>query len=358
MTDGTSSLDAAVDAVLRDGLDEEVYLGAGAVVGDADGVTTLSTVGYETADAVDVVTPATRFDVASLTKPVVTATVAHRLVERGRFDFEATLDEYVDAAAGTARGDVPVRTLLTHTSGLPPYKSFPFGWENADALLESLYVSPLSPLAAPDEWFVYSDLNFVHLADALREATGDSLADLANEHVFEPCGMADAQLGPLAGDADVAATADDFWRERHLRGEINDFIGAVMDGESGNAGLFATVPDLARFASALLDDGRGANDRLLAPSTVRLLRTDAIPYLDRPHGLGWRLAHGGQPAASWSDETFGHTGYTGTSLWIDPVRDQFAVLCTNRLLAGTDGEEMAAFRRRFHAAVAGATEDP
>jgi len=288
----------------------------------------------------------------------VTATVAHRLVERGRFDLEATLDEYVDAAAGTARGEVPIRTLLTHTSGLPPYKSFPFEWDDADALLASLYESPLAPLAAPDEWFVYSDLNYVHLADALRQATGESLADLAATRAFESAGITDAHLGPLEADADLAATADDFWRERHLRGEINDFIGAVMAGESGNAGLFATVPDLVQFASALLYGGRGSDGRLLAPSTTEAVRSDAISHLDRPHGLGWRLAHAGQPAPTWSDAAFDHTGYTGTSLWVDPERDQFAVFCTNRLLTDTDNDEMAAFRRRFHAAVAGAADDP
>lgn len=356
MTADAPSLGAAVDEALRDGLDHGVYRGAAAAVGDANGPARVSTVGHETAEAVDPVTGATRFDVASLTKPVVTATVAHRLVERGAFDLEATLGSYVDAAEGTPRGDIPVRTLLTHTSGLPPYKSFPFGWNGPEELLASLYESPLALLASPDEWFVYSDLNFVHLADALRHATEESLAALAGKHVFEPAGMDDAAVGPLDATADVAATHDAFWRDRTLRGEINDFIGAVMDGESGNAGLFATAGDLAAYASALLDDDRNEAGRLLAPSTVETLRRDAIPHLDRPHGLGWRLAHEGRPAPTWSDAAFGHTGYTGTSLWIDPDREQFAVLLTNRLLADTDSEEMAAFRRRFHAAIAGAAD--
>jgi CubicO group peptidase (beta-lactamase class C family) len=356
MTSDERSLAESVDATLQTGLDEGIYRGAAAAVGDAERVMVVSTVGHET-DATDApVTPATRFDVASLTKPVVTATITHRLVERGVFDLEATLGTYVDAAAGTPRADIPIRTLLTHTSGLPPYKAFPFGWESPEALLESLYESPLALLAEPDDLFVYSDLNFVHLADALRHATGDSLASLAETHVFEPGGMDDAVLGPLDASEDLATTYDGLWRDRHLRGEINDFIGAVMEGESGNAGLFATVTELAEFARRLLADDCKAEGHLLAPSTVETLRSDAISHLDRPHGLGWRLAHEGNPAPSWSDASFGHAGYTGTSLWIDPERESFAVLLTNRLLTDTSGETMAGFRRRFHAAVAAAID--
>lgn len=358
MTRDDQTLDDTVDAILQAGVDEGVYHGAAAAIGDASSIRAVSTVGHETDEADVQVTDATRFDVASLTKPVVTSTVAHRLVERGVFDLEATLDTYVDAAAGTERGGIPIRTLLTHTSGLPPYKSFPFGWEDPESLLESLYNSPLSLLAEPDELFVYSDLNFVHLADALRHATGESLASLAAIHVFEPAGMDEAAMGPLDADGNLAATYDGLWRDRRLRGEINDFIGAVMEGESGNAGLFATVTDSAEFARTLLADEHRADGRLLAPSTIETLRMDAIPHLDQPHGLGWRRAYEGQPAPTWSDASFGHTGYTGTSLWIDPDRNLFAVLLTNRLLTETSASKMASFRRRFHAAVAGVIDHP
>lgn len=357
MTDENRSSADGIEDLLERGLRDGIYEGAAAAVGDADGTGHVVTVGTEAGAGSAPVTRATRFDVASLTKPVVTATVALRLVERGRFDLEATLGTYVDSAAGTERGSIPIRTLLTHTSGLPPYKSFPFGWDSREALLSSLYDSPLALLAEPDEWFVYSDLNFVHLADALRHATGESLASLAATHVFEPAGMADAALGPLTDDDNVAATRDERWRDRQLRGEIHDYIGAVMEGEGGNAGLFATIDDLAGFAHALLDGGHGPGEAVLAPSTVETLRRDAISHLDRPHGLGWRLAHGGQPAPTWSPAAYGHTGFTGTSLWLDPERDRFAVLLTNRLLTDATGDDVAAFRRRFHAGVADVADD-
>lgn len=351
MTEEDCSSTDVIEELLERGHQDGIYEGAAAAVGDTGGVSHVETVGTEAGAGSAPVTRATRFDVASLTKPVVTATIALRLVERGRFDLETTLGAYVESAAGTERGSIPIRTLLTHTSGLPPYKSFPFGWDSREALLASLYDSPLALLAEPDEWFVYSDLNFVHLADALRHATGDSLASLARTHVFEPAGMADAALGPLTDDENVAATRDERWRERQLRGEIHDYIGAVMEGEGGNAGLFATIDDLAGFANALLDGGQDSEGKVLASSTVETLRRDAIAHLDRPHGLGWRLAHGGQPAPTWSPAAFGHTGFTGTSLWLDPERDQFAVLLMNSLLTDATGDDLAGFRRRFHAGI-------
>jgi len=169
----------------------------------------------------------------------------------------------------------------------------------------------------------------------------------------------DAAIGPVDAEG-TAATRDRRWRERTLRGEIHDYPAAAMDGEAGNAGLFATAPALARFARALLRAGASAGglEGVLAPETVECIRSDAIPDLDSApgrQGLGWRLADGATPAPTWSDAAFGHTGFTGASIWIDPSRDRFAVLLTTHLLPD-DPEPMADLCERFHAAV-GATRD-
>lgn len=347
----------ALAELLVDGRESGLFTGAAAVIGDRDDHA-VRTVGTEAGPGSAPVTEETRFDVASLTKPIVTTTIALRLLERGMFDIGDVLGSYVPPLSGTPRGAIPVQTLLTHTSGLPPYKSFPFGWGSRESLMQSLYRSHLGLLSDPDEWFVYSDLNFVHLADALRRATDASLTDLAAEHVFDPVGMTNSAMGPLDAAKDVAATRDYRWRERTLRGEIHDYIGAVMNGEGGNAGLFATAPELALFARTLLTDGRvpesadASAGRLLAPATVKRCRSDEISEADRPHGLGWRLAHEGAPAPQWSDSSFGHTGFTGCSLWIDPVRGRFVVLLTNRPFATEETSPLAAFRTRFHAVAA------
>lgn len=338
--DGLSSL-------LQCGLDDGVFEGAVAAIGSSASESVVAAVGSPTRERTESVSASTRFDAASLTKPVVTTTIALRLFERGRLDLREQLSAYIPAVAGTSRGEIPIRTLLTHTSGLPPYKSFPFGWESKDDLLESLYTSPLGLIAEPEELFVYSDLNFVFLADALRHLTNQSLEELARQHVFEPIGMEDAALGPIDAD-DVAATEDQRWRNRTLRGEIHDYMGAVMEGEGGNAGLFVSIEDLGQMGKLLLNDGILDGTQVLTPSTVSLLRRDANTTLDQPHGLGWRIASSDQPSAAWSRTAIGHTGFTGTSLWIDDDRDCYAALLTNRLLTDPSSDTITAYRRRFH----------
>ncbi|WP_313691804.1 serine hydrolase domain-containing protein [Halorarum halobium] len=342
----------SLSTLLRRGVEADAYVGAAAAVGDADGGLAVDCVGFEDERGGDPVTRETRFDVASLTKPVVTTTVCARLLERDTVQLWAPLAEYVPPLEGTARGEIPLRDLLCHTSGLPPYKSFPFGWESPEALRESLYTSHLGLLADPGEWFVYSDLNFVHLADALARAAGESLSSLASAHVFDPLGMERASLGPLEATSDVAATRDHRWRNERLRGEIHDYIGAVLGAESGNAGLFATIEDLTPVARMLLGDGALDGSRVLSASTVRRLTSNQTPDADRPHGLGWRLPHDGSPSGPWSERSFGHTGFTGTSIWIDPDAGRFAILLTNHLLTGESSTELSNVRAKFHAAVA------
>lgn len=351
MSDITPDGHKSLESILEAGVDEGVFRGAAAAVGSAAGVDRIATVGYATHDSSTPVTEQTMFDLASLTKPIVTTTIALRQLERGTLDLTATLGEYVPRAAGTDRGTIPIRALLTHTSGLPPYKSFPFGWDSKESLLESLYDSPLGLLAEPGEWFVYSDLNFVHLADVLRHIADASLAELAEHHIFDPADLENATLGPLDTTTNVAMTKDRRWRNRRLQGEIHDYIGAVMEGESGNAGLFGSVEDVARIGQLLLADGRIDGTQVLAPSTVELLQRDQIPALERPHGLGWRRAYEDAPSPTWSPASFGHTGFTGTSLWVDPDRDLYAVLLTNRLLTDPSGDAIASFRTSFHETV-------
>ena len=289
----------------------------------------------------------TVFDLASLTKPVVTATVALALTEAGRIGLSDELGRHVSELDGTPRGDIELVGLLTHTSGLRAYEFDP-DWTSREQTLDGLFDRSLRE-ADPGERHEYSCLNYVHLAAALRRATGESLSALAREHVFEPAGMTDARLGPTDAEP-IAATYDHEYRDQVLRGEIHDPLGHAMDGESGNAGLFGTAGDLCRFARALLNGGTVEGSRLLSPATIARLSNDHIPEADEPHSLGWRLARGQYPGLPWSGDAIGHTGYTGTSLWIDPANDRFAGLLTNQVYGGKE-TGLIRFRERFHGLV-------
>ncbi|WP_158059654.1 serine hydrolase domain-containing protein [Halorussus halophilus] len=348
----TGSTDDPLDAYLTRGLDENVYPGAVAAVGTTDGVDRISAVGDRDPERNAPATPSTVFDAASLTKPVVTTTTALALVESGEIALSDELERHLPELAGYRRGKIRLDQLLTHSSGLQPY-AFDESWASTDDVLSGLRDRSLLD-ADPGSRHEYSCLNFVYLAEALRRATGQSLAELANTHVFGPAGMNNSRLGPLADDVDeaVAATFDHEYRECTLRGEVHDPLGWAMNGESGNAGLFTTVDDLAAFAQAFLS----ADGTLLSGATVDRLQGDWLSDCEDRHSLGWRLADGTYPAPNWSLCGLGHTGYTGTSLWLDHERDLFAVLLTNQVY---DGKEtgLVRFRECFHAMVAAGAFD-
>jgi CubicO group peptidase (beta-lactamase class C family) len=344
--DGPPTTDSLTE-LLETGLAEGAFPGAVAAVGDSAGTDRTVAVGERDPEETLPATTETVFDCASLTKPVVTATVALALTEAGEIALSDSLERHVPALSDTERAEVELVELLTHTSGFQPY-AFDPEWETPEETLSGLSDRSLCDVE-PGERYEYSCLNFVHLAEALRRATGESLADLAERYVFDPAEMESAGMGPTDAEP-IAATYDHEYRDRTLRGEVHDPLGNAMDGESGNAGLFATAADVARFARALLNGGRIEGKQLLSPATVARLSEDHALDVDEPHSLGWRLARGQYPGLPWSGESFGHTGYTGTSLWIDPTNDRFAVLLTNQVYAGKD-TGLIRFRERFHGLV-------
>ncbi|WP_266081410.1 serine hydrolase domain-containing protein [Haladaptatus caseinilyticus] len=335
----------SLEAVLERGRDEGVYPGAVAALGSTAGIEQVAVVGERDPERDKEMTRETVFDAASVTKPVVTATTALSLVEAGIITLSDELRQHVSNLDGHRRGRIRLLELLTHSSGFQPY-SFSESWRSPTDVLDGLRNRSILE-AEPGSRNEYSCLNFVYLAEALRQATGRSLSKLAEAHVFNSVNMKNSSLGPLTDSSSVAATYDHQYRDRTLRGEVHDPLGWAMDGQSGNAGLFTTVDDLAAFARAYL----AADGTLLSHATVERLQDDWVPELNIRHSLGWRLADETYPAPNWSRTGLGHTGYTGTSLWLDHDRDRFAVLLTNQI---HDGKEtgLIRFRERLHAMIA------
>ncbi len=282
------------------------------------------------------------FDLASLTKPIATATAIMILAEQGRLSLHEKVNTYIPDFIpyaddkGKPAEDVRLWHLMTHTSGLPPYTDA--------AEIEKLYGKPcpveslvvhighLPKTGPPGAQFTYSCLNYITLAGIVKKITRMSIAEFAAQAIFKPLGMARTFYNPPAEFLKLCVptlVVDG----KPLLGVVHDPLARVQGGISGNAGLFSTADDLAVFAEMLLNKGEYNGVRILSPLTVERMTSiyPKVPAFGR--GLGWDLA---SPYASVAGDLFGpgsygHSGYTGTSIWMDPETQTAVILLTNRI---------------------------
>lgn len=330
----------SLDPIVLDGIRQGAYPGAALVIGRHDTILFAKGYGHLTwSPASRTVDPdSTLYDLASLTKVVATTPALMLLVERGRVRLDAAVATYLPELAGTATGTVTVRQLLAHTSGLradipdPELKALP----DSAALMRRIFAE--RPRFAPGTRVVYSDLNAILLGEVVRRAAGEPLDVFATREIFTPLGLGSTMFRPPARlRARIAPTG--VWHGHPVAGVVNDGSAFKLRGVSGNAGLFASASDVARFARFMLGEGALDGRRLLSAATVRLFTTRAADF---GHGtearaLGWQALPTGETVSSagtrFGPKSYGHTGWTGTSLWIDPERDLFVVLLTNRAYA-------------------------
>ena len=286
-------------------------------------------------------TPDTVFDAASLTKVVATTTAVMQLVEQGRLRLTDRVAAYVTGFERYGKGTITIRHLLTHTSGLRPDLELEVEFDGYDeAIARAVEEVPTSP---PDKRFVYSDINFFLLGHVVWKVSGEPLDKYTRAHVFEPLGMVDTMfLPPTTLHARIAPT------ERcsrlgwpcgepgytMLRGTVHDPTARRMGGVAGHAGLFTTARDLSRFARALLNGGSLGGARILSPLTVQRMTTPSTPPdMAAVRGLGWDIdsQYASNRGELFPFGSYGHTGWTGTSLWIDPHTNSYVVFLSNRV---------------------------
>jgi len=289
------------------------------------------------------------FDLASLTKVVATTAMAMFLYERGLVDLEAPVTAITPEFAGDdKRRDVTVRMLLAHNSGLPAYEKLFLRSKTREALLRAAFATPLT--AVPGTHAEYSDIGFIILGVALERLADESLDAFCQREVFGPLGMTHTTFNPThALRASIPPTADDrSFRHRIIQGEVQDENASVLGGIAGHAGLFSTAEDLATFAHAMLNGGRP----ILRSTTVELFSRRESEPEDTSRALGWDMPSApSQSGKYFSSRSFGHLGYTGTSLWIDPDRQLSITLLTNRTWPDCQNQAIKQVRPAFHDAV-------
>jgi CubicO group peptidase (beta-lactamase class C family) len=332
----TPALDSVAD-FLTAKAQEDAFPGGVLVIGRRGAVAYTAAVGHYGDDDPRPVDESTVYDLASLTKVVGLTTAVMLLVADGALDLDRPVVEYVPEFAGGGRNDVLVRHILTHTSGAPA--RILLFQETADAEEAMSRVHGMELENPPGEHYTYSDMGPILLAQVVERVAGTPFDAFLDERVFGPLGMSDTRFRPPAQWRErIAPTEDDPWRGRLLRGEVHDENAFHLGGVAGHAGLFSTGPDLARFAAWLLDAYHGrlrADYRPLLPAPlVRRFTTRQPGPEGSTRALGWDTPTPGGGLSSGhllDSSSFGHTGFTGTSVWIDPVRDLFIILLTNRV---------------------------
>jgi serine-type D-Ala-D-Ala carboxypeptidase len=301
------------------------------------------------------VTIATIFDLASVSKAVATTSMAMILYERGLIDLEAPVVSIVPEFAGSdaRRCDVTVRMLLAHSSGLPAYEKLFLKAKFRDELLAAAFTTPLT--ADPGTRAEYSDIGFIILAIALERVADESLDRFCQREIFGPLGMLHTAYNPpVSWRTAIPPTADErTFRKRIIQGEVQDENASVLGGVAGHAGLFATAEDMATFSHVLLQGGRP----LVRPETLDLFTRRETSPAGTSRALGWdTLSSPSQSGKHLSHRSFGHLGYTGTSLWIDPERHLSITLLTNRTWPDCSNKAIKDVRPAFYDAVVEALE--
>jgi uncharacterized protein YbbC (DUF1343 family)/CubicO group peptidase (beta-lactamase class C family) len=370
---------AYIDAAVTEAIQRKELPGAVVLVARRGGVVWRKAYGARAlVPAREEMTVDTVFDLASLTKVVATATSVMILVERGKIRLGDPVSRYIPELKGEGRERVTVEHLLTHRSGYAPDFDLSEQWQGYEEMLKHLYAEPLR--SAPGARFVYSDINFITLGEVVRRVSGETLDVFARKNIFEPLGMKDTGFRPivpgstaeanvrriaptesvkgmksyLGGTGDAGPGA-----ETMLRGRVHDPTANRMGGVAGHAGLFSTADDLAVFCQMILNGGEYNGARILSPLGVaEMTRPRQVTEDGGARGLGWDVntTFSSNRGDIFPAGSFGHTGFTGTSVWLDPASETFVVFLSNRVHPDGKGD-VGPLRARVANVVASAVTD-
>jgi beta-N-acetylhexosaminidase len=298
----------------------------------------------------------TIYDLASLSKAIGTTSAAMMLYESGRLLLDVPVQDYLPELKGPNKEKVQVRNLLTHSAGLPAFLPLYKEASGYEPMLAKIAAVPLE--YEPGSRVLYSDLGMILMGEIITRASGKTLDQFLSQALFAPLGMSSTEYRPSKNlMSRIAPTENDPWRKRIVRGEVHDENAYAMGGVSGHAGLFSSGRDLARFAQMILNGGMFDHRRYLNARTLQLFTSAQGPSSGAVRGLGWA-----KPTPThWTGKTFSpsavwHTGFTGTAIWIDPERQLFIILLTNRVHPTRENTKIDEARRAVAEAVVQAVD--
>lgn len=351
---GNSSPDGAIlkdrltliDAAVESAIEEGVVPGAVILVGQSESTLYFKAYGNRSLKPEpELMTTDTIFDISSLTKVIATTPSVMLLVEEGLLRLGDRVSEYLPRFKGGGKNDITVRQLLTHYSGLPADFDLSKKWFGYEASLEELW--NIRANTATGEDFVYSDINFIALGEIVHVLSGKTLDKFADERIFAPLQMTDTCFRPapeLIGRIAPTETRRNTLRYLHgtgegasmdamIRGEVHDPTAWRMGGVAGHAGLFSSAKDLAVYARMLLNLGISDGRRILSPLTIQAMTGPQSPAASsQVRGYGWDIrSNYSSPLGDIFMDGYGHTGFTGVSLWVHPATDTFIVILSNRV---------------------------
>lgn len=332
-----------IDSLIVDFIGAQAFPGAVVSVGQGTQVVKMTEYGTYTYAGQRRMELESLFDLASLTKVVATTTATMILYERGQLDIEAPVFHYLEAYNTPERRPITIRHLLTHTSGLPAWRPFYLdGIVSREAVLDSILTTAL--LSEPGEEYVYSDFGMISLALAIESVTREPFDQWCSRNIFEPLGMNSTgfRITGIPDSTVVPTELDDYFRNRLIQGEVHDETAWTLGGVAGHAGLFSTVLDLSRFAQMMTQRGIFDGKEFLQSQTIDLFTT-VVDTSFSTRALGWDTRNlDDEPSSAgqyFGSRSYGHTGFTGTSLWIDPDSEVWVILLTNRVYPTRDEYE-------------------
>ena len=350
------NLNKTID-IIQTAINDSIFPGAQVFISKGDTILLNKGFGYLSyEDNAQLVTTKSIYDVASLTKILATAPVVMKLIQNNKLELNYLLSDFYDEYKREDKNDITIRHLLTHTSGLEAFREYYKIQDiNREKIIHNIINQDL--IYKPDSLEIYSDLGMILLLDIIEKITNSSLDKLADKYIYKPMGMNNTTFNPISyGISNIAPTEnDDYFRKQLLVGIVHDENAFILNGVSGHAGLFSNASDIATFCKMLIDEGYYLGTRYFKSDLINKFTKRQNIVLGSDRALIWDTPSKNRRSSAgdyFSNLSYGHLGFTGTSVWSDPEDDIIIVLLTNRVYPTRNKtnikNKMYFFRRNFH----------